>query len=374
MPTCKASSLNSITMKKNGNFILEGRLAPLRLIPLSSKSVEPTQMRQLSRAMYKSTTIFFLLLILSLGSWAQTTFSVKVDKSALSEGENRMVKALPFHTDTLPFVLTQYNNMLIEAVLNQVDTVQLMFHTAASGVNIIAASTPKATSLQFDRTLDGASAWGGGGSLRVSEGNEVAMGNLSWEGMEIHEDERSGHLSDGKFGLDLFDGKVVEIDFEKSWLLIHNQLPALDKGFQRAAVTFQDFGMFMNGQLDLGDGKLLETEFLVHSGYSGTLLVEDEFVATHQLGEKLETLSEKELKDAFGNAVKTKRASLPVFRIGEYTFKEIPIGFFEGTIGRQRMSVMGGDMLKRFHLVMDLREEKVYLKANALNQIAYSDY
>ncbi|WP_235298571.1 hypothetical protein [Portibacter marinus] len=39
-------------------------------------------------------------------------------------------------TDTIPFELTAYNNIIIDAVLNTEDSLRLMFHTAADGISV----------------------------------------------------------------------------------------------------------------------------------------------------------------------------------------------------------------------------------------------
>ena len=39
--------------------------------------------------------------------------------------------------DTIPFQLTEHNNLSVPAILNDQDTLQLMLHTAASGLTVI---------------------------------------------------------------------------------------------------------------------------------------------------------------------------------------------------------------------------------------------
>lgn len=61
--------------------------------------------------------------------------------------------------------------------------------------------------------------------------------------------------------------------------------------------------------------------------------------------EKLKIIGEKELKDSYGNIIKTQKAILPAFKIGHTTRSLVPVGFFAGAIGRQKMSIIGGDIL-----------------------------
>jgi hypothetical protein len=78
------------------------------------------------------------------------------------------------------------------------------------------------------------------------------------------------------------------------------------------------------------------------------------------------------LKDSYGNVLKTRKAILPALIIGDEILTDVPAGFFEGAIGRQKMSIFGGDILKRFNIRIDARREHIYLKANNLRKTDYS--
>ena len=78
---------------------------------------------------------------------------------------------------------------------------------------------------------------------------------------------------------------------------------------------------------------------------------------------QLEILEEQELRDSQNNVLVTKKAKLPSLRIGKTTLFDVPVGFFSGAIGRQKMSVLGGDILRRFNRVFDLDSKIVYFEA-----------
>ena len=44
-------------------------------------------------------------------------------------------------SDTIPFDFTGYNNIVVDALINEEDSVRLMFHTAANDVSLIEKST-----------------------------------------------------------------------------------------------------------------------------------------------------------------------------------------------------------------------------------------
>jgi hypothetical protein len=61
-----------------------------------------------------------------------------------------------------------------------------------------------------------------------------------------------------------------------------------------------------------------------------------------------------------------KKSELGNLHIGEITFSNLPVSFFEGAIGKQKMSVLGMDIFKRFNLLFDLENNMLYLKKSKL--------
>jgi hypothetical protein len=271
----------------------------------------------------------------------------------------------------IPFELTPYNNLSIQAVLNRKDTLHLMFHTAANSVTLIEESIAKITSLHFSGA-DTVKSWGGGGNTsRYSENNTLQIGSLTWEHVPIWEDKYSGPGTDGKFGLGLFKDKTIEIDFDKKVIVLHSSLPAKTKHYAKLKAEFKNDNLFVEAICNTGS-QTISNRFLIHSGHSGCLLLDDQFVANNKLGDQLKVIDTKELKDAFGHVLKVQKVILPGFILGNTTLTNVPAGFFEGAIGRQKMSFIGGDLLKRFNIIIDAAREFVYLKPNKLNKSPYN--
>lgn len=271
----------------------------------------------------------------------------------------------------IPFKLTEYNNLSIQAVLNGKDTVELMFHMAANAIALTEEATHKMKSLSFDRT-DSVKSWGGSGnSSRFSKSNSLQIGEMTWKDMPIWEDKYSGPKTDGKFGTNLFANKVIEIDFDKKVLVIRTNLPAKIKEYEKLPLIFENDLMFVEASCEI-DEVALKNKFLIHSGYSGAILFDDKFADSNKMDEKLKIIDEKELKDSFGNILKTKKAILPAFMLGSEKLSNVPVGFFKGAIGRQKMSIIGGDLLKRFNLIIDASRTYVYLRTNGLTHTGYS--
>lgn len=271
----------------------------------------------------------------------------------------------------IPFELTPYNNLSIQAVLNGKDTLHLMFHTATGSVTLIEESTKKLNSLHFSGA-DTVKSWGGGGNTsRYSENNTLQIGSLTWDHVPIWEDKYSGPGTDGKFGPALFNNKTIEIDFDKKVIVVYATLPKKTKHYTKLKAEFKNDNLFVEAVCNTGSATI-SNRFLIHSGHSGSLLLDDQFVANNKLSDQLKVIDTKELKDAFGHVLKVQKAILPSFTIGNTTLTNLPVGFFEGAIGRQKMSFIGGDLLKRFNIIIDASREYVYLKPNKLQKTPFA--
>jgi len=264
--------------------------------------------------------------------------------------------------EVIPFELTDANNISIKAVLNDKQNIDLMFHTAVTSVSLTTETIEK-NSVDLDQS-GSVRSWGGESSARFGGGHKIQIGNLVWEDLLVTESKLSGQKTGGKFGYNFFKDQIIKLDFEASTVHVHSVLPNIDD-YEKFNIEFENEMMFVTGSLLVGSNQLVN-RFLIHSGFGGAVLLDDEFVARHKLIERLEAIGESELKDSYGNVLKTKKLVLPAFSLGHAKLKNIPISVFEGAIRNQKMSVIGGDVLKRFHIVFDFRNSKLYLKPNSL--------
>ena len=263
--------------------------------------------------------------------------------------------------------------MAVQAILNEKDTVQLMFHTAANALTLTGDAVKKLTTLRFDAATDSIKSWGGqANTSRLSKDNLLQLAGLRWQHVSVWENVNSGQGTDGKFGIDLFENKVIEIDFGRQVIAVHTAMPRKAKKYEQLPLIFENDNMFIEAACFIG-GQPVKNRFLLHSGYAGAVLLDDQFVKDNAVGEKLTVTGEKSLKDSFGNIVKTQKAILPALKIGQTQLTLLPVGFFEGAIGRQKMSILGGDVLKRFNIIIDAQRKFIYLQPGSLKAVHYTN-
>ena len=271
---------------------------------------------------------------------------------------------------TFPFTLTDHNNISIQVVVNKKDTLNLMFHTAASSVDLTNEATSKINSIHWDSGT-AVKTWGGDATSRYSNINTLEIADLKWDSLTIWENENSGPSTDGKFGPNLFAGKVLEINYDNRKINLHKTIPTYAKEYVKLPIALENDMMFIECMSTI-EADNFPKRFLIHSGYRGTILYDDRFVAKSKIGERIKIQSEQELTDSHGNILKTKRGEIPLFTIGEFDLENMPVGFFEGAIGRQNMSILGGDILRRFNIIIDSKREHIYVKPSQLINAPYT--
>ena len=188
----------------------------------------------------------------------------------------------------------------------------------------------------------------------------LGLGALERRDVRVWEDVNSGAGSDGKFGLDAFGDRIVEVDFDRRELVVHARLPAKTAQWQRLPLEQADDGLFVTATC-LVDGMAMPNRFLIHSGYAGGVLLDDAFVARNGLAARIPATETQRLTDAFGHVIEVRKGVLPGFALGDETLHDVPVGFFPGAVGRQTMSVLGMAVLARFDLVFDPAGKALYL-------------
>lgn len=261
----------------------------------------------------------------------------------------------------IPFRLTKYNNILVPVIINQKDTVQLMLHTGSDYITIIDDSYKKMKSISISDTLNNVTSWAGYSDMKMSKNNVIKFGNEEFSKIPIFIDKQSGHESDGKIGLKFFEGKYLEINFDENKLFVYDKAPTKLKKYTKLNSRYSQETLYIKA-FPFIDKKPVETEFMIHTGFSGALMISDDFAKEYKLLEKFEIIGESKLSDAAGNVILSKKSILPDFELANQTFKNVPMSFFDSTIKIQHKNIMGGDLIKRFNLILNPEKDILYAK------------
>lgn len=220
--------------------------------------------------------------------------------------------------EIIPFRITKYNNIIVKALVNNKDSLDLMFQIAMEDASISPERKKPAKSIVFKD--------------EVSENNAVKIGNLEWKNITFYNNELTGPEADGKIGTGIFKGKTYKIDYDKNQFVIYDKLPDV-KGYKQVSFIHGKEGQVFLTCDNIIDNEPEEANFLLQSGYAGGLLYSNQFTDAKDLSTKLKVTGEKTLKNSAGKSLTTKQGTLPALTIvDDIVLKNVPAGFFTGEI------------------------------------------
>lgn len=260
----------------------------------------------------------------------------------------------------IPITWNADGNPCVAARWNERDDAVLMFHTGVDGAFVTRAASQRLPSLSFAGAAT-VTSWGGSGTVRTSTGNTLQLGERTVRGVAVTEDELSGKGTDGKFGPGLFGDACVAFDPVRSELRVSDALPDV-QGFTRLPARREGGGCYVSAEVCAEERSMLH-EFLLHTGYAGSVLLDEPFVAAHRLDGRLPVTGTRILKDALGNDVTTQRVCLPGLSLGGTTLRDVDAERFPGGLGSRSAGVLGCGVLRRFQLVFEPRASAVWVRS-----------
>lgn len=283
----------------------------------------------------------------------------------------------PDYPIRIPYSLTKSGNISIPVNINGTNELNLMLHTAVDSISITAEAAKKLKDFHIQESVN-VESWGGSAKSGMSKHNRLQIGPIELSNQSVFVDEFSGEGTDGKFGLSIFAGKLIEINSDLRQVIVHSkeahEMGVALQNYQKIPFKLNKHGMYIMATIQIGAIEHTH-ELLLHSGYTGALMLDDAFVATHSLASSLPVISQRELKDSFGRLLKTQTSTLPSLRIADFEFRDIPVEIFSGAIGERKISLLGCEILGQWNIIIDKGNSSIYVAPNgtcAANNITTS--
>ncbi|MBO0931441.1 hypothetical protein [Fibrella aquatilis] len=183
----------------------------------------------------------------------------------------------------------------------------------------------------------------------------------------------TAHEMDGRFGPNLFEGKVVEIDYDKQLLIIHEKRPRRLNGYTKSPLLFIRSFACIAANLRVGNN-LYSGNFLLDSGSNMAVILDSAWAAHEQFPTNLPLLNVKKVSDPRGFVYETKTVQLPLIRVSTFELTNVPTTLL-GSKNPDGFSLnyLGNDLLKRFNTILDLKNDCIYLKPNKLINLGYRE-
>lgn len=263
----------------------------------------------------------------------------------------------PIAHDTIPFLLTEFNNLKIKAILNKTDTLFLKFDSGTTGLLLTNDAIANKTHLVNVSATD----------------NSLQMGNLRWDSLPIYPVVLSGQGTDGRFGWDLFDGKIVEIDYDKSIFIVHTALPNVNRAYSRFDIEYTHMLLCIQGELQV-QNKKYTNRFLFDNGYQRTIMLDTFLMARQNYPKDLPVIKKQIMKNGQGKEIPVITVNNERLNLGKQSLFNIPVQLMTtGNPARFPTHILGNEVLKRFNTILDFQHNHIYLKPNSLINLPYVD-
>ncbi|WP_343592931.1 PDZ domain-containing protein [Flavobacterium sp.] len=182
----------------------------------------------------------------------------------------------------------------------------------------------------------------------------------------------SSHIGipvNGIIGHKFFRNNLVEINYQKKRIVVHSKntkfQEKLDKKFKLIPITIERSKPYIVTTATVNNEKI-EAKLLIDIGNSDAFWIFE--------NDKIK-LPDKNFPDFLGKGfsgdIEGHRAKIDQFSIDEFDFKKPIVSFPDSLSIRNvkmvpgRIGSMGGEILKRFTVVLDYKDKKLYLKKNS---------
>jgi len=267
--------------------------------------------------------------------------------------------------DTIPFILGKDNRVYIMGKVNGSAPFKFFFDDGADNTILFPSALQKGAKLRFDGSIEN-NGTGGTEPRKTSNTNDLAISKLKWHNEQVMYVDKQIGEGDGTIGYDVFEDKIIEIDYDKRLMIIHDAPIKLSKGFVK-------FHMQLNGGevpsitgTVINQEKKITAEFQFDMGATGCLFLNQGFLKKNNLYGTMETIGEAQTTGAGSGVTKTTLAILPEFIFGNYSFKKIPVNLENPVEHDPGTGTLCMDILKRFHTILDYQNNLIWLKPDGL--------
>jgi hypothetical protein len=265
-------------------------------------------------------------------------------------------------SDTLSLTINEHNTIFVKAVFNEIDTLNLNFDSGTTElvlINDVLKSKLKSTLKLYNTFYN------------------LKIGNINYK-TRVYDAELSGHGTDGRFGWDLFKDNIVELNYDKSLMVVHSVLPkkiARNNKFTKLKIEFFEDLFLVESEIKQS-GVTNKDLFLFDTGYVRTVMLDNDLLKQEKFPtEKMEVINKVIMKGAQGNEIPVITSNLQVLKIGKYKLKNVPIQQLTTSkpLKNKNIHILGNEVLKRFNIFLDFKNNVVYLNPNHLFNDKYID-
>ncbi len=193
--------------------------------------------------------------------------------------------------------------------MNQSEALDLIFDTGADTCVMYPSSISKGVKLTFTGTV--ANAGTGGTNVRkVSDGNQLTIADATWHHESFLYVEKQADHADGIVGFSVFSNRIVEMDYDRMVMIIHESLPAHAVHFSETALTYSGSLPAVDVLMTSGDFSC-NGPFILDTAGTSCMMVNQAFGNQHDLHGKLRKVGTGTARGVGSQSIRLSQLMLP---------------------------------------------------------------
>jgi hypothetical protein len=270
-------------------------------------------------------------------------------------------KLSPEIHDSIPFFVNKFNTNFVPIVFNGTDSLLLNFDTGATEIDLTNDALKQKVTVRPEIN---------------NTSYEIKIGTQTYKS-KVYDIQLSGNEVDGLLGWNVFDGMIVELDYEANKMIVHSKMPKqlLDRHYSKFKITYLKNKPFITSEISQG-GKRHQNLFLFDLGYQRAVMLDDNLLKDdHFPTEKMELIKKVIMHGIKGNEIPVTTSNLESLKLGNFELKNVAAQLLgqNKPLPGVNIHILGTDVLKRFNTILDFQKNVVYLKPNRFYDLPYAE-
>lgn len=259
--------------------------------------------------------------------------------------------------DTIPFTLGGNRKIYVNAILNGAAVTNIQLDLGAGGTVINQTSIRK-VKMNFDKKVSLANS-DGVNQVQSASKNLLQIGNLVWDSLEIAVAKNMKDHEDLIIGNSLFKNRILEINYDRKVLVVHDHLPANMAYYSRHEMIL-DGGVIPNVKVDFTIRNKTQKGWVMFDTGAGTSILNSaDAPMTYRI--------ENELAGMVGlDKFISPKLIIGNYQLTGFNYKTRDMGNDKGL-----SMLLGSDLLRRFNLILDNKNGYMYMQPNSLTDVSY---
>ena len=267
-------------------------------------------------------------------------------------------------SDTIQFIFSKSEEITIKGSLNNTGIVDLIFDTGAGYNYFIGNGLNEKFGLKINGLMEDESVTGLA-TEQTSFPNQLQIASLKWNNQSITYIDEKGYTGGGVIiGYNMFENKVVKIDYDKSLLILSDELPVDISGYTSVPMRHTTGGTYI--ELTIFNGKKeIKGWFLFDTGASFALSMNADFESKNLIKDGMKKIGTGRIASTESDYQEVDIVLAPKIKLGDIEISDAPIN-----IGGKNMfqlkyaGIVGISILKQLNTIIDYKNQRIYFKTN----------